>query len=157
MFVFTAKFHRKRAVVFVLLLGMLLSAAIIVKSGHTEKNDRPTVIAAETNEARVAYLTQLGWEVKSEPVEILQLWLPETLDAEPYASYNMLQLSQGFDMTRCCGNAVTRYTYTVTNPPQGGVPCQANLYVCEGALIAGDIVTLGSGGTRSVLAYPSGE
>ena len=157
MFVFTAKFHKKRAVVFVLLLGVLLSAAIVFKSSRTEEDSKPTVITAETNESRVAYLTQLGWEVKSEPVEILQLWLPETLDAEPFASYNMLQLSQGFDMTVCCGRAVTRYTYTVTNPPQGGVPCQANLYVCEGALIGGDIVTLGSGGTRSALAYPKVE
>ena len=154
MFVFTAKFHRKRAVVFVLLLGVLLSAAIVFKSSRTEEDPARTVIAAETNEARVAYLTQLGWAVKSEPVEILQLWLPETLEAEPFASYNMLQLSQGFDMTPHCAHAVTRYTYTVTNPPQGGVPCQANLYVCEGALIAGDIVTLGEGGTRSTLAYP---
>ncbi|MBQ2830866.1 MAG: DUF4830 domain-containing protein [Oscillospiraceae bacterium] len=157
MFVFTAKFHRRRAVIFVLLLGALLSAAILFKSSRTEEDIQNTVISAETNEARIAYLTQLGWEVKSEPVEILQLWLPETLDAEPFASYNMLQLSQGFDMTPCCGHAVTRYTYTVTNPPQGGVPCQANLYVCEGALIAGDIVTLGSGGTRSSLAYPTQE
>ncbi len=157
MFVFTAKFHRKRAVVFVLLLGVLLSAAILFKSSRAEEAPGPAVIAAETNEARIACLTQLGWEVKSEPVEILQLWLPETLDAEPYASYNMLQLSQGFDMTPHCGHAVTRYTYTVTNPPQGGVPCQANLYVCEGVLIAGDIVTLGEGGVRQGLAYPEAK
>ena len=79
----------------------------------------------------------------------------ETLE-EPYLSYNDLQRSQGFDLTRYCGQTLSRYTYVVTNYPDASLPCQADLYVCDGALAAGDIVCTGENGFMAGLAFPAG-
>lgn len=98
-----------------------------------------------TNEERIAYLASLGWEVNDQPIETLSVTLGETLE-EPYLSYNDLQLSQGFDLTRYCGQTLSRYTYVVTNYPDASLPCQADLYVCGGVLAAGDIVCTGENG-----------
>ena len=97
--------------------------------------------AAATNEQRVAYLNSLGWQVAPEPVETLSLTLPKDLE-EPYQSYNVLQRAQGFDLEPCCGKTVERCTYTVKNHPSGKV-CQADLNICGGESVAGDILCTG--------------
>ena len=70
-------------------------------------------------------------------------------------SYNGLQLSQGFDLTRYCGQTLSRYTYVVTNYPDASLPCQADLYVCDGVLAAGDIVCTGENGFMAGLSFPA--
>ena len=93
--------------------------------------------------------------VSEQPIETLTVTLGETLE-EPYLSYNDLQRSQGFDLTRYCGQTLSRYTYVVTNYPDASLPCQADLYVCDGALAAGDIVCTGENGFMAGLAFPAG-
>ena len=61
-----------------------------------------------------------------------------------------------FDLTRYCGQTLSRYTYVVTNYPDASLPCQADLYVCDGALAAGDIVCTGENGFMAGLAFPAG-
>jgi len=73
---------------------------------------------------------------------------------EPYLTYNELQDSQGFDLSACCGKQVARYTYTVTNYPGRPEGVQANLYVCEGQPVAGDILCAGADGFQDTLVYP---
>ena len=87
-----------------------------------------------------------------EPVETLSLTLPKELE-EPYLSYNVLQRAQGFDLEPCCGKTVERCTYTVKNHPSGKV-CQADLYICGGEIVAGDILCTGEGGFIAPLAFP---
>jgi hypothetical protein len=105
------------------------------------------------NDQRVAYLQSLGWAVQPEPVETLQLLLPETLE-EPYSTYNELQLTQGFDLSAQCGKQVTRYTYTVTNYPDRPEGVQLNLYLCEDRPVAGDVCCPGADGFQTTLTYP---
>ena len=105
------------------------------------------------NADRIAYLESMGWQVEEEPVETLQFLLPEKLE-EPYLTYNELQDSQGFDLSACCGKQVARYTYTVTNYPGRPEGVQANLYVCEGQPVAGDILCAGADGFQDTLVYP---
>ena len=85
---------------------------------------------------------------------LLSLFL--ALRACRHLSYNDLQRSQGFDLTRYCGQTLSRYTYVVTNYPDASLPCQADLYVCDGALAAGDIVCTGENGFMAGLAFPAG-
>jgi len=81
-----------------------------------------------------------------------RLFLPKELE-EPYQSYNVLQRAQGFDLEPCCGKTVERCTYTVKNHPSGKV-CQADLYICGGEIVAGDILCTGEGGFIAPLAFP---
>ena len=83
-------------------------------------------------------------------METFQFLLPEKLE-EPYASYNDLQLSQGFDLRPYCGRQLARYTYTLTNYPDRPEGVQANLYVCDGQIIGGDIFCPGAGGFQEAL------
>ena len=81
-----------------------------------------------------------------------RLFLPKELE-EPYLSYNVLQRAQGFDLEPCCGKTVERCTYTVKNHPSGKV-CQADLYICGGEIVAGDILCTGEDGFIAPLAFP---
>jgi hypothetical protein len=92
----------------------------------------------------------LGWEVDDEPIETYEFLLPATLE-EPYLSYNALQLPQGFDLGAHCGEAVSRYTYAVKNHPNREAGVQANLYLCGGIPVAGDIFCPGANGFQEAL------
>ena len=138
MFIITAKCSKRRVVKILLIFALLLSLFLALRA--CRHSSPPPIIAAGTNEERIAYLASLGWEVNDQPIETLSVTLGETLE-EPYLSYNDLQRSQGFDLTRYCGQTLSRYTYVVTNYPDASLPCQADLYVCDGALAAGEVIT----------------
>ena len=153
MFIVTAKFSRRKAAFAAVCLLALIALPLALLSGRSKTPDAVTV---ETNDARVDYLRSCGWEVRSEPVETLSVPLPDEL-VEPYLSYNELQLTQGFDLNAYCGKTLERYTYVVTNYPDRADGCQADLYVCEGAVVAGDIVCTGEDGFMAGLEYPAQE
>ena len=154
MFIVTAKLSRRKAVLSaVCLLAVIALSVALLSRGEKPKAD---AVKVETNDARVEYLRSRGWEVESEPVETLSVPLPDEL-VEPYLSYNALQLEQGFDLSVLCGKTLERYTYAVTNYPDHAGACQADLYVCEGAVVAGDIVCTGENGFMTGLEYPAKE
>ena len=132
-----------------------LGVGLVILLGGKEKPSEERCLL-ESNEQRVEYLAQWGWEVAAEPVETLQLLFGETLN-EPYLSYNVLQKAQGFDLELCLGKALSRYTYAVTNYPGGRQGVQVNLYICEGQPVAGDVFASGADGFRNPLLYPGRE
>ena len=152
MFIITAKCSKRRVVKILLIFALLLSLFLALRA--CRHSSPPPVIAAGTNEERLAYLTSLGWEVSEQPIETLSITLGETLE-EPYLSYNTLQLEQGFDLTRQCEKTLSRYTYVVTNYPGRPQSCQLDLYVCEGVVAASDIVCTGENGFMAGLDFPA--
>ena len=144
-----------------LFLALLLSAATLCVlltacggDGKTSASDGPSIL--ESNADRVNYLRELGWEVDEELIESDEFQLPETLQ-EPYLSYNAFQLRQGFDLEPYCGETVTRYTYAVLNHPKRQTNVQANLYLCGGIPIAGDIFGPGANGFQEPLIQTSSD
>ena len=153
MLIWTARISKKtKAVVAVILAGILV-AAVILLAGRSHAGRDAASWQLDSNADRVAYLESMGWQVEAEPVETLQFLLPEKLE-EPYLTYNELQDTQGFDLSVCCCKQVARYTYTVTNYPGRAEGVQANLYVCEGQPVAGDILCAGADGFQDTLVYP---
>lgn len=147
MLICTLKCSRRKVLRLLLLLLLALACLLAVRLCDAEDGGE-----LETNEARVAYLASLGWEVASEPLETLSLTLPDPLE-EPYLSYNVLQQSQGFDLRPYCGKTLERCTYAVTNHPSHA-DCRAVLYLYRGAVVAGGIVCTGEGGFTAPLAFP---
>ena len=131
----------------------LIAVLLLLTVGCQGKTPKQEPISAATNEERLAYLTELGWQVESEPVETLNLQLPEDISGE-YADYAALQDQQGLPFSQFGGKTVTRYTYTVTNYPDYSGPVQLDLYVCEDQIIGGDVVATGEGGFLQGLAFP---
>ena len=152
MLIFTTRFSKKKAALAVILLGLLF-AALIFLLGRAPTNEESPQLRLTTSQDCAAYLTSCGWEVLPEPIETLQFLLPDVLE-EPYLSYNALQLTQGFDLSDFCGKQVSRITFTVTNYPQHPEGVQANLYLCEEILIAGDILCTGQNGFQVGLTFP---
>ena len=137
--------RRRAGALLALVLATLLCFVLLHACGSRPASD---------DERCAGYLTSLGWTIDREPVETLSLTLPKTLH-EPYESYNELQLRQGYDLRPYGGKTLERRTYTVTNHPSGK-PCQADLYLYNGEIVAGDVLCLGENGFIAPLAYPKG-
>ena len=152
MFVLTTRLRKKRAIL-VGVLAILLIAGGLLWRGLSREAEAPEETVLRDNEDRIAYLKELGWEVDEEPVESMELELPEELTGS-YAAYNELQLAQGFDLRDYLGQGVSRWTYQVRNYPDRPEDVQLNLYLCEDRPIAGDIFAGGEGGFQGTLRYP---
>ncbi|MGX8698986.1 MAG: DUF4830 domain-containing protein [bacterium] len=144
MFVLTARVSRGKLMLGILALAALVAALVLL---FAEKDTAPAAETAavrpvterkiSTNEERVAWLVSQGWLVEAEPIESKSVVIPREF-SDVYAAYNELQKTQGFDLTPYAGREATRYTYAVKNHPSGG-EVVADLIVCKGKIIAGDV------------------
>ena len=156
MMIFTAKFTRKKAALAVIVAGLFVGLVIVLAGlpGESSSSDPGGNLGqVSDNSGRVAFLEAYGWQVESEPLETLQLLLPEQLDGA-WAAYSDLQQRQGFDLSPYCGKRVERFTYTITNYPGISQGVQANLYLCEDTVVAGDIFCTGENGFQTTLEFP---
>ena len=143
---------RRRMALMSLALGLVIGSALLL-AGCFGGDKQTEVITAATNEERVAYLEALGWQVEPQPIETLDLQLPEKLEGE-WDAYAKLQKGQGLPFSEFAGQAVKRYTYTVTNYPEIPQGVQANLYLWGDQILGGDVIFTGQGGFQTDLAFP---
>ncbi len=92
----------------------------------------------KTNEDRIKFLGQFGWQVQPEAVESIEVTIPEQFD-KIFTAYNELQKRQGLDLTKYKDKNVQRYTYAVTNYEGYDGTVYANILVYRNKVIAGDI------------------
>ena len=153
MFIFTAKFNRKKAVALVLILGLILAAVIVIAGKLSGGGAADSLPAPDSNEGRIAYLESFGWQVSAQPVECRDVIIPREFP-EVYSEYNALQLEQGFDLRDYAGMDAVRYTYAVLNYPDRPTGVVADIIVCQGCVIAGDVQSFALDGFMHGLAYP---
>ncbi len=156
MFIVTAKAPKRRHLLSAALIVLLIVAVPLLLRMRKTDATSADELRAETNEARVKYLESLGWVVDAQPIESLRLTLPEEL-VEPYRSYNELQLTQGFDLIPFLGETLERHTYAIRNYPNRPSGCQADIYLSEGFIVAGDVVCTGADGFIASLEFPQEE
>lgn len=94
----------------------------------------------KTDEDRIAFLGQFGWEVKPTAIEVKETKIPKEFDTV-FSTYNELQKRQGLDLSDYKGKAITRYTYEITNYPDYEGTVYANLIIYKNKVIGGDICT----------------
>lgn len=121
---------RSGAVFLILAAAVLLAIIILLCSGPEQ--DGASV------DARIAYLAALGWEVSPESERRQDTVLPEEFEGV-IGEYNALQEAQGFDLRPYAGKPCEVYSYSVTNYPNGDPAVIAQLLICEGVIIGGDI------------------
>lgn len=122
-------------------------AVSLNSSGAVTKN-----YTAATNEQRLAFAGQFGWEVESEPVEIKEVIIPKEFD-EVYQGYEAIQKAQGLDLTRYAGQKVKRCTYQVLNYPGCKDEVRLNLLVAENKVIGGDVCSMALDGFMHGFKY----
>jgi len=137
MLVMTAKVDKKKIVLILAGVAVLIAALIMLFSGEGEVT--PTAAPSlSTNDGRVKFLTDFGWEVAASAVESGQVKIPDAA-SEVFERYNALQKSQGYDLTEYAGKTVMRYVYKIKNYPGATDPVYATLLIYKEQVIGGDI------------------
>ena len=153
MFVMTAKVDKKKIILALGAAAVLLVMLIMVFGGGGEA--APTAaLTADTNDGRVKFLTDFGWEVAASPTESGQVKVPDT-SSEVFARYNALQKSQGYDLSQYAGKTVMRYVYKVKNYPNATDPVFATVLVYKDQVIGGDVTDTGAKGVVRGFKMPA--
>ena len=151
MFIYSFRASTLRFFALLLIAAGALTALIVFVPAYEpqEYNDTAASISyegIETNEDRIAFLSQFGYKVSGEPIESVELTLPDDFD-RVFSGYNELQKAQGLDLAKYKGKTVTRYTYEVVGyPGYEDEKVYANLIVRKNRIIAGDICSADPGG-----------
>lgn len=149
MFVYSFKTSKtKAAVLLIAVLAVIIAAAMLLSNGEKPATgDSVISYKADNEQERVAFLSQFGWKISRDPVEVSEIIIPEVFDAG-YSEYALMNKNQGLDLEPYQGMRAKRWTYEVLNykglENTGSV--QANLLVFDGVVIGGDICSLELGG-----------
>ena len=141
----------KRKIIFGLIALAAIIAVVLIATGRsadigTEQQPQPvTDNSAKTPEQLLAFISQFGWEVQPEPIQVLSVYIPRNFD-EVLTRYNAVQKNQGYDLQQYGGQKATRYTYLVTNYPDADGEVVINILVYEGTVIGGDVCSKQLGG-----------
>ncbi len=143
MFVVSMKTSKKKLVLFAGIVVMVIAGCFLLFGQGGDEAQAVSKIgkynlSASNNPERISFLSQFGWEVKEEPLEICEIVLPAQFN-ETYQSYNDIQKQQGLDLSHYAGKTCKRWTYEVTNYPGQTEGVHANLLILDGRVIGGDI------------------
>lgn len=139
MFVYTARFSKRKILTAVLIAAAVICALIViiaVSSGSRGK--AVTAPDMRNNTDRVSYLNSLGWIVEETPLESRTVVIPRSFEGI-YADYIALQREQGFPLEDYGGMEATRYTYRVKNWQDSSKEVVADILVYGMSVIGGDI------------------
>ena len=153
MFVMTAKVDFKKIlIILAAIAGVILALVILLGGGdETASTNAPAV---SSNDSRVKFLTDQGWEVTTSPTESGQVRIPQE-QSDVYKRYNELQKSQGYDLTPYAGKTVMRYVYKINNFPGATEPVYATLLVYKNQIIGGDVTNTAAKGAVQGFKMPS--
>ena len=146
MLIMTTKVDKRK----LLIAAVAVVAAIALLAALGGGDSAPTASmstapAADTNDARVKFLTDLGWEVTPSPTESGEIRIPKAGD-QVFDRYNELQKSQGYDLNKYARKKVMRYVYQINNFPDAKEPVYATVLVYKDRIIGGDLTDTTPGG-----------
>ena len=153
MLVMTAKVDKKK-IILVLAGAAVLIAVLIMLLGGGSEAAPSAAPSMSTNDARVKFLTDFGWEVAASPVESGQVRIPEA-GSEVFERYKKKKKSQGYDLSEFAGKTVMRYVYKIKNYPGATDPVYATLLVYKDQVIGGDVTDTSAKGVIRGFKMPT--
>ena len=146
MMVMTAKVDFKKIIMILAAAAALILAGILLLGGGEEGSVSTAATASpSSNDGRVQFLKNYGWDVTTSPVESSQVKIPKE-SSEVFDRYNTLQKGQGYDLSTYAGKNVMRYVYQVNNYPSATAPVYATVLVHKNKIIGGDVTDTAAGG-----------
>lgn len=160
MFVYSVKTSKAKIAALLIAVGAIVIALFMVVSRGKQPaaaDESAVNYKASTAAERIAFLSQFGWKISEDPVEVSEVIIPEDFDAG-YAEYAEMNKAQGLDLEPYKGMRAKRWTYDILNYPglenKSGI-VQANLLIFDGRVIGGDICSLEQGGFMNGFDFPS--
>lgn len=149
-----------------IIVGALIAVIVIVGvyfllTGSSDGEDDTATkngisMKAADNKDRIAFLSQFGWEVTEDPIEVSEVIIPDEFD-ETYEKYNEIQKEQNLDLSGYKGKRVKKWTYEIKNYPShensDGI-IRANILVFDGVVIGGDVCSIELDGFMHTFAFP---
>ncbi len=158
MFVFSVRANKPKLII--ALCAVLLAVVIIFffASGKDNPvtNDDEISAKASNGAERIAFLSQFGWEINEDPVEVTEVIIPSEFN-ETYTAYNELQKNQSMDLEAYKGQRVKKWVYEVKNYPGYSADngcIRATLLVFDGTVIGGDVSSIELDGFMQGFDFP---
>ena len=149
MFVVSLTKSKLKKSAFIALIVVVLSICLVgvlhfLNNTQPSQNDEKMSLSASSESEMLTFISNYGWQVDEEPVEVRDVIIPETFD-EVYSNYNNIQLEQGFDLEKYAGQRVKRWTYVIRNYPETSPNddfIRINILVSDGVVIGGDVCSV---------------
>ena len=144
MFVYSIKSRQiKLFLLIVFVVVTVISLFILSRESTDVVNSDKSNIKASTESERLSFISQFGWEIDEDPVEVCEVIIPAEFD-ETYTQYNEIQLKQGFDLKTYAGMRVKRWTYCIKNYPgyENKNYIRINILVYDGLVVGGDVSSI---------------
>lgn len=149
MFIYTVKASSLKF--FAILLASVISlAALIAIIPEYGSTGDVAVISVDytdmkTNEDRVKFINDFGYEVEKDSYITENVTIPESFDSA-YEKYNEIQRSQGLNLKKYKGKNATRYSYYVKNYDGYDGRVIFTLLIYKNRVIGGDVTGIDANG-----------
>ncbi len=134
MFLFKIKRKPKTLEIVVVCLIAAFAVAFSTKLNKPAAAKVSAPLSCENNEQRLYFLSSNGIKTDAEPFSVCDVIIPSNFDGV-YQSFENVQNAQGLSLSEYKGQKVRRYSYKVTNPPDGFGETAAELLVQDGKLV----------------------
>lgn len=135
----TVNISKKRIWIFIS-IGLLLVLSLFQLTRYFK--EKPTLLSGDNNERRLEFITNKGYSVVDNPVDVKNIIIPEVF-SEVYINYNNLQKNSGFNLENYKGKSAVIYSYSLNGYEQDAL---LHLIVCDGIIIGGDVSSVALNG-----------
>lgn len=139
MMIYTAKLDKKKLVAALVLILAIIAALVFGLPSSNQSAETLKSQKLESEEDILAYIKELGYEMKEGSMTTKEVTIPEKFD-EVYERFNELQKEYGFDLSKYKGKAVSLYCCEVTNHPESENTL-LELLIYKNKLIGGCVYT----------------
>lgn len=158
MFVFSLRANRPKLIAILCGIAAVLIAVVLILRGSGKPVINGESINCKASDAaeRTAFLSQFGWKIDEDPVEVSEVIIPSDFN-NTYSAYNEIQKTQGMDLEPYKGKRVKRWVYEVKNYPgyAASSGCiRATILVYDGLVIGGDVSSLELDGFMQGFEFP---
>lgn len=158
MFVFSFKANKPRLIIALCIVICILVAGTLALTSRKKPvvNDGSINYKAKSAADCISFLSQFGWTVDEEPVEVREVIIPSEFN-DTYSAYNVIQKNQGLDLEPYKGFRAKKWIFNVKNYPDYPADSgyiRATLLVYDGAVIGGDISSIEQNGFIQGFEFP---